>query len=63
MVQTNLEIDCSCSVHHLISCHLYMFSCREGLLPNLLPQVGMEFGTIDEASMFWISYGVRKALR
>ena len=60
---TNLGIDCSCLVCHLISCHLYLFSCREGLFPSLLPQVGMEFSTIDEAWMFWISYGVRKALR
>ena len=27
-----------------------------GALP-LLPEVGMEFSTIDEAWMFWISYG------
>ena len=60
---TNLRIDCNCSVRRLISCHLYLFSCREGLLPSLLPQVGMEFSTTDEAWMFWISYGVTKALR
>ncbi|RCV33694.1 hypothetical protein SETIT_7G102500v2 [Setaria italica] len=33
---------------------------REGLLPNLKPQVGTEFSTIDEAWMFWISYGGQK---
>ncbi|XP_066346684.1 protein FAR1-RELATED SEQUENCE 5-like isoform X4 [Miscanthus floridulus] len=30
---------------------------RKGLLPSLLPQVGMEFSTIDDAWMYWISYG------
>ena len=30
-----------------------------GALP-LLPEVGMEFSTIDEAWMFWISYGGQK---
>ena len=54
---------------HLISyvshgCHIqHLFSCMEGLLSSLLPQVGMEFNTIDEAWMFWIRYGVKKALR
>lgn len=33
---------------------------REGLISSLLPQVGMEFNTIDEAWMFWISYGGQK---
>lgn len=33
---------------------------REGLLFGLLPQVGMKFTTIDEARMFWISYGGQK---
>ena len=60
---TNLGIDCSCLVRHLISCYLYVFSYREGLFPNLLSQVDMEFSTIDEAWMFWINYGVRKVLR
>lgn len=32
----------------------------EGLLPSLLPQVGMEFSIIEEAWMFWISYGGQK---
>ena len=40
-----------------------MFSCREGLLPNLLPQVGMEFSTTDEAGCFGLAMGVTKALR
>ena len=39
---------------------LFFFSCREGLISSLLPQVGMEFNTIDEAWMFWISYGGQK---
>ena len=30
------------------------------MLPSLLPKVGMEFKTIDEAWMFWISYGGQK---
>ena len=30
------------------------------MLPSLLPQVGMEFRTVDEAWMFWISYGGQK---
>ena len=30
------------------------------MLPSLLPQVGMEFSTTDEAWMFWISYGGQK---
>ncbi|XP_066399805.1 uncharacterized protein [Miscanthus floridulus] len=35
-------------------------SLQEGLFSSLLPQVGMEFTTIDEAWMFWISYGGQK---
>jgi hypothetical protein len=31
-----------------------------GVMPSLLPQVGMEFSNIDEAWMFWISYGGQK---
>jgi zinc finger SWIM domain-containing protein 3 len=31
-----------------------------GVLPNLMPKVGMEFNTIDEAWMFWIAYGGQK---
>ena len=30
------------------------------MLPNLLPEIGMEFNTIDEAWMFWIRYGGQK---
>ena len=30
------------------------------MLSRLLPQVGMEFNTVDEAWMFWISYGSQK---
>jgi hypothetical protein len=26
-------------------------------LPVLVPRVGMEFGTIEEAWMFWVGYG------
>ena len=35
-----------------------------GALPmaSLLPEVGMEFSTIDEAWMFWISHGGQKGL-
>ena len=38
----------------------FLFICREGLLSSLLPQVGMEFNAVDEAWMFWISYGGQK---
>jgi len=31
-----------------------------GVLPSLLPEIGMEFNTIDEAWMFWIRYGGQK---
>jgi zinc finger SWIM domain-containing protein 3 len=31
-----------------------------GVLPNVMPKVGMEFNTIDEALMFWIAYGGQK---
>ena len=48
------QIDFSCSNYHL------PFACREDLLPSLLSKVGMEFKTIDEAWMFWISYGGQK---
>jgi hypothetical protein len=34
--------------------------CREGLLPILVPRVGMVFGTIEEAWMFWVGYGSLK---
>ena len=27
------------------------------MLPSLLPEVGMEFNTIEEVWMFWIRYG------
>ena len=30
------------------------------MLPSLLPEIGMEFNTIDEAWMFWIRYGGQK---
>ena len=30
------------------------------MLPCLIPEVGMEFNTIDEAWMFWIAYGGQK---
>jgi len=30
------------------------------VLPSLLPEIGMEFNTIDEAWMFWIRYGGQK---
>ena len=39
---------------------LFIFLLR-GLASKSLPQVGMEFSTVDEAWMFWISYGVQKA--
>ena len=30
------------------------------MLSGLLPQVGMEFSTVEEAWMFWTSYGGQK---
>jgi hypothetical protein len=33
------------------------------LISGLLPQVGMEFNTIQEAWMFWVTFGGQKALR
>ena len=36
------------------------FCCRESLIPDLLPQVGMEFSTIEEARMFWVTFGGQK---
>jgi len=36
---------------------------REGLLSGLLPQVGMEFSTVEEAWMFELAMEVKKDLR
>jgi len=33
------------------------------LISGLLPQVGMQFSTIEEAWMFWLPLEVKKALR
>ena len=30
------------------------------MIPGLLPQVGMEFSTIEEARMFWVTFGGQK---
>jgi len=30
------------------------------LIPGLLPQVGMEFSNIEEARMFWVTFGGQK---
>ncbi|KAG2537910.1 hypothetical protein PVAP13_9NG323600 [Panicum virgatum] len=38
-------------------------STREGLLSGLLPQVGMEFNTVEEAWMFELAMEVKKDLR
>ena len=38
----------------------YLVCCRVGFSHSFLPQVGMEFSGIDEAWMFWISYGGQK---
>jgi hypothetical protein len=46
----------SCLVYHKI----IFFSCRKGLLPVLLPHLGIKFGTIEEASMFWVIYEGQK---
>ena len=36
------------------------FFCTESLIPDLLPQVSMEFSTIEEAGMFWVTFGGQK---
>ena len=38
------------------------FFCTESLIPDLLPQVSMEFSTIEEAGMFWVTFGGQKKL-
>lgn len=49
-----------CLKNEICICISEMEENSEGLLPSLLPQVGMEFTTIEEAWMFWISYGGQK---
>jgi hypothetical protein len=50
------QIDFICSRTN----RLFFCSYRVGVLPCLIPEVGMEFNTIDEAWMFWIAYGGQK---
>lgn len=49
-----------CLKNEICICISEMEENSEGLLPSLLPQVGMEFSIIEEAWMFWISYGGQK---
>ena len=49
-----------CSLFVLCNCTslslMLIFYCR-AILPDFIPQVGMEFGSSDEAWAFWLRYG------
>ena len=53
------QIDLTCSMTMTME-SFFFCSCSVGVLPSLLPEIGMEFNTIDEAWMFWIRYGGQK---